>query len=169
MVYSGKSNNRIQKRFKKLNFPISFTYSHTHTHTRARARVCVCVCVCVHIYCHGGQTGVTAGVTGRVHQWLSSYLRNRTHRVKIGKSLSNPKAFYMGIPQGSVLGPSLFPIYYQPVTDIIKKHGCCYHGYADDMQIYARFKPADPAGLLDAINKAVGGMYCTGPGVDELQ
>ena len=51
------------------------------------------------------------GVTGRVHQWLSSYLSNRTHRVKIGESLSKPKTLHMGVPQGSVLGPSLFSIY----------------------------------------------------------
>ena len=76
------------------------------------------------------------GVTGRVHQWLSSYLSNRTHRAKIGESLSKPKTLHMGVPQGSVLGPPLFSIYYQPVIDIIKKRGCCYHGYADDMQLY---------------------------------
>ena len=30
---------------------------------------------------------------------------------------------------------------------------CCYHGYADEMQIYVPFKPTDSTGLLDAIKR----------------
>ena len=35
------------------------------------------------------------GVSGQVHQWLSSYLSNRTHRVKIDESLSKPTTLHM--------------------------------------------------------------------------
>ena len=90
----------------------------------------------------------TCGLTDKVHQWLASYLDGRTQQVKVGESLSKPKQLIMGVPQGSVLGPLLFSIYYQPVTPIVRKHGCSYHVYADDTQIYVCFKPTSPASLL---------------------
>ena len=95
----------------------------------------------------------TCGLTDKVHQWLASYLGGRTQQVKVGESLSKPKQLNMGVPQGSVLGPLLFSIYYQPVTAIVRKHGCSYHVYADDMQIYVCFKPTSPASLLEAIGR----------------
>ena len=94
----------------------------------------------------------TCGITDKVHRWLASYLGGRT-QFKVGESLSKRKPLIMGVPQGSVLGPPLFPIHYQPVTAIVRKYSCSYHVYADDMQIYVCLKPTSPASLLDAIGR----------------
>ena len=40
--------------------------------------------------------------------WFHSFLSNRTKRVSINNNLSDPAQVTCGVPQGSILGPSLF-------------------------------------------------------------
>ena len=47
-----------------------------------------------------------------------------------------------GIPQGSVVGPSLFSIYIRPISDLIKNFpNIHYHIFADDIQLISTFFP----------------------------
>ena len=81
------------------------------------------------------------GIGGSAIQWLQSYLENRTQSVRIGSNSSAPVALTCGVPQGSVLGPSLFLDYITPLASVIKSDGIHFHGYADDTQLYAAYKP----------------------------
>ena len=72
------------------------------------------------------------GITGGALEWVRSYLTDRTQRVVMGGTLSDPLPLNIGIPQGSVLGRLLFTIYMLPIGLILREHGILYHRYADD-------------------------------------
>ena len=75
------------------------------------------------------------GLKGNVLKWFKSYLENRTQRVKFNGRLSNAIRVDLGVPQGSVLGPLLFLLYINDITDVISDK-CVIRLFADDALIY---------------------------------
>ena len=59
------------------------------------------------------------GITGITLQWISSFLAMRHQRVVINNTFSSLTAVTSGIPQGMVLGPTLFLIYINDILLII--------------------------------------------------
>ena len=76
------------------------------------------------------------GLTGLALDWISSYLNNRRQSVKIGDACSPLSDITYGVPQGSVLGPTLFALYTSPVSAIADAHDVLQQQYADDTQLY---------------------------------
>jgi hypothetical protein len=83
------------------------------------------------------------GVIGSAHNWLNSYLSDRSSSVRIGSSSSCALSSTCGVPQGSVLGPVLFSIYISPIANIVSQFNVCQQQYADDTQLMIFLSPSD--------------------------
>lgn len=73
-------------------------------------------------------------ISGTALKILQSYLENRSQVVKIGNFTSSTHSITFGIPQGSILGPLLFLIYVNNISNI----GLSGHVtlYADDTCLF---------------------------------
>ena len=66
--------------------------------------------------------------------WFTNYFSDRVQCVKSDGMLSGPLAVSMGVPQGSILGPTLFSVH---INDVGLAAGdSLIHLYADDTILY---------------------------------
>ena len=98
---------------------------------------------------------LTFGVRGVVLAWFASYLKNRIQSVTIDGHLSTPQSLQYGVPQGSVLGPVLFTLYSQPLSDILTTHICDFHKYADDTELSKSATPNEFNAILQSVQECV--------------
>ena len=95
------------------------------------------------------------GISGLALEWLKSYLQERPQRVKVNGTYSDPKGNSFGVPQGSVLGPLLFSLYYGPLEDVIRAHGIDTMMYAYDCQLYIIMKRSKGRVALDQLELCI--------------
>ena len=96
------------------------------------------------------------GIMSTALNTLQSYLTNRFSRVSINSSLSNPRQFSVGVPQGSILGPVLFNCIMSGLPSLLANIGVNSHMYADDTQFWFSFPPSDETHAREVVQRTFG-------------
>jgi hypothetical protein len=95
------------------------------------------------------------GIEGTVLAWFSSYLTERSQTVSVDGCRSEPSPLRFGVPQGSVLGPVLFLLYVQPLSDLISSRSISHHAFADDTQMYNSDTVERAANAVQSISQCI--------------
>uniref|UniRef100_UPI0039808867 reverse transcriptase domain-containing protein n=1 Tax=Salmonella sp. s55004 TaxID=3159675 RepID=UPI0039808867 len=77
----------------------------------------------------------TSGLRGNLPIFIKNFLHTRTFRVCVGDKFSNPLTQSMGVPQGSILSPTLFNLKVNSIVNSIIPNVACSL-YVDDFAIY---------------------------------
>ncbi|MES9884550.1 MAG: reverse transcriptase family protein [Sedimenticola sp.] len=85
------------------------------------------------------------GIRGKVLKWVMDLLTNRKQRVVLNGESSEWSSVTSGIPQGSVIGPTLFLIFINDMPEVVNN---IVKMFADDAKIYARVNTVQEAANL---------------------
>ena len=76
------------------------------------------------------------GISGNLLCWIKAFLTNRKQMVRINSTFSSICDVISGVPQGSVLGPMLFIIFINDITDNLDQSTTAKL-FADDIKLYS--------------------------------
>jgi len=74
-----------------------------------------------------------AGIEGKVQGWIRNFLTKRRQKVVLRNGMSQWRRVKSGVPQGSILGPTLFLIYVNDLPDSVTSS---IKMFADDAKAY---------------------------------
>jgi len=77
---------------------------------------------------------MTAGIGGYLYRWIRDFLYDRHIRVVVNGSTSSAASINAGVPQGSILGPTLFLIFINDLNNVVSNKVCMF---ADDTTIFS--------------------------------
>nr|XP_037270093.1 uncharacterized protein LOC119161630 [Rhipicephalus microplus] len=77
------------------------------------------------------------GIKGKMYNFIAGFLEGRSYQVEIGQDASTVRTNHVGVPQGSVISPTLFNIaMYQLPRRLANVPGLKHAVYADDVTVW---------------------------------
>jgi len=92
------------------------------------------------------------GIVGKTLNWVNSFVSGRKQRVTVAGAESEWHDVTSGIPQGSVLGPTLFIMYNNDVPDVVSS---ILKVFADDTKLYRQITTATDRDILQDDTKCM--------------
>ena len=81
------------------------------------------------------------GIQGKIYQWIESFLNNRQQHVIVDGEISETAKVKSGVPQGTVLGPILFLLFVNDITEAIQHADIQL--FADDCKLTLKIENPD--------------------------
>ncbi|XP_054933470.2 uncharacterized protein [Dermacentor andersoni] len=98
------------------------------------------------------------GINGNLRRFISSFLEERTLRVRVGQSRSSPRPVAAGVPQGSVVSPFLFNLALARLPaalPIDPDYPVSASIYANDTALWVRSPPHNYRSTRSALQRAL--------------
>jgi hypothetical protein len=89
-------------------------------------------------------------IGGRLYRWKRDILTSRQQRVVLSGQTSSWSKINAGTPQGSIVGPTLFLIFIDDLTDEVENH---IDLFADDTTLYQYLQPNTRQNVLKSLQK----------------
>ena len=103
------------------------------------------------------------GISGTLHTWLQDYLPNCSLRAVVCGKESEVVPVKAGVPQGSILGPTLFVLYVNDCEDCLPG-GSSSAVYVDDTTLYKCLSSGDSIQNASSnLQQAVDAVAARGP------
>ena len=87
------------------------------------------------------------GINGKTLSWIKAFLCDRQQFVSVNGAHSDTVSVTSGVPQGSVLGPTLFLLY---INDIVGSCNSSMRLFADDCIVYRTIDSHDDQRILNS-------------------
>ena len=96
------------------------------------------------------------GISGHLYKFIQNFLSNRKMRVRSGNKLSTPRTLDMGVPQGSVIAPTLFLVMLADIIQKVDPKDSLLKNFADDLSLISKeFQKGNCASNIESFQNQV--------------